>query len=74
MKIKPNNNYKQLKILPVPVPPGYDHPEAPNEALMKHEFTLGLIAPKGSGKTTLICNLLHFYKNYFHDIFVFSPT
>jgi hypothetical protein len=29
---------------------------------------------KGAGKTTLIANLLHFYKGYFNDIFVFSPT
>lgn len=35
---------------------------------------MGLIAPKGSGKTTLIANLLDFYKGYFHDIYVFSPT
>lgn len=63
-----------LKVLPVPVPPGYDHPEPPNDVLMKHEFTIGLIAPKGAGKTTLIANLLYFYKEYFHDIFIFSPT
>jgi len=66
--------HKVLKVLPVPTPPGYDHPEPPNDILMKHEFTIGLIAPKGAGKTTLIANLLHFYKDYFHDIFVFSPT
>lgn len=29
---------------------------------------------KGAGKTTLIGNLLYYYKNYFHDIYVFSPT
>ena len=39
-------NHKVLKILPVPVPPGYDHPEPPNDVLPKHEFTMGLIAPK----------------------------
>ena len=37
---------KVLKVKPVPVPPGYDHPEPPNQVLPKHEFTLGLIAPK----------------------------
>lgn len=41
---------------------------------MQHEFTAGLIAPKGSGKTTLIANLLDFYRGYFHIITVFSPT
>jgi hypothetical protein len=35
---------------------------------------MGIIAPKGSGKTTLIVNLLKFYKNYFHSIVIFSPT
>lgn len=63
-----------LKIKPVPVPKEYDHPEPPHEVLMKHEFTLGIIAPKGAGKTTLIINLLYMYKGLFHDIFVFSPT
>ena len=62
-----------LRVLPVPVPK-IDHPEPPNAVLPKHEFTIGLIAPKGSGKTTLIANLLHFYAGYFNDIFVFSPT
>lgn len=33
-----------------------------------------ILAPKGSGKTTLICNLLMFYKGYFHNIFIFSPS
>ena len=31
-------------------------------------------APKGSGKTTTIINLLEMYKGYFHQIYVFSPT
>ena len=52
----------KLKVEPIPVPRGYIHPPAPDEILPRHEFTLGLIAPKGSGKTTLIANLLKFYK------------
>lgn len=64
----------ELKINPVPVPKGYIHPPAPDERLPRHEFTMGIIAPKGSGKTTLIANLLKFYKGYFHNILVFSPT
>lgn len=64
----------KLKVEPIPVPRGYIHPPAPDEILPRHEFTLGLIAPKGSGKTTLIANLLKFYKGYFHNILVFSPT
>ncbi len=70
-RVKP---YEALKIKPVPVPAGYDHPEAPHPVLPKHEFTLALVAPKGAGKTTLIANLLKQYAGYFNDIFVFSPT
>jgi hypothetical protein len=65
---------KVLVVKPIPVPSQYHHPVPPSEQLPIHEFTLGLIAPKGAGKTTVICNLLHFYKNYFHTILVFSPT
>lgn len=65
---------KDLTVKPIPVPSKFKHPNPSNDALPKHEFTLGLIAPKGAGKTTTICNLLMFYKNYFHNIIVFSPT
>jgi|WetSurMetagenome_2_1015567.scaffolds.fasta_scaffold00451_14 hypothetical protein len=51
------------------------HPDVPfKEVLPQHEFTLGIISPKGAGKTTLIVNLLEFYKKYFETIIVFSPT
>lgn len=63
-----------LEITPVPVPKGYQHPPPKYEQLPTHEFTMGIIAPKGAGKTTMICNLLEFYKGYFHTILVFSPT
>lgn len=67
---------KPLKVKPVPVPKGARHPPPPYGAdiLPVHEFTMGIIAPKGSGKTTVIVNLLDFYKHYFHTIYVFSPT
>lgn len=65
---------KGLKIKPIPVPVGNKHPPAPHQVLPSHEFTMGLIAPKGSGKTTLMCNILQFYKKYFHTIIIFSPT
>jgi hypothetical protein len=64
----------KLEVLPIPVPRGNQHPLPRSEALPKHEFSMGIIAPKGSGKTTVICNLLKFYKGYFHTIIVFSPT
>lgn len=91
-----DKSFKPLKVLPIPVPKGNDHPPIEHPQLMDHEFTLGkdhfykddypqpqllerdfslgLIAPKGCGKTTMICNLLMFYKKYFHTILVFSPT
>lgn len=64
----------KLNIEAVPVPRGYVHPPPPHDVLPKHEFSMGIIAPKGSGKTTLIVNLLKFYRGYFHNIIVFSPT
>ncbi len=66
--------YKKLVVKQIPIPAECDHPEAPNNVLMKHEFSMGIIAPKGAGKTTLICNMLMMYKDYFHDIYIFSPT
>lgn len=65
---------KHLIVKPVPVPNQYKHPLPQADVLPTHEFTMGLIAPKGAGKTTTICNLLNFYKNYFHTILIFSPT
>jgi hypothetical protein len=65
---------KALIVKPVPVPKNSNHPPPPDDVLPKHEFTMGIIAPKGSGKTTVIANLLNFYKGYFHTILIFSPT
>jgi hypothetical protein len=63
-----------LPVKPIPVPLSAQHDPSPHDVLPNHEFSMGLIAPKGAGKTTLICNLLNFYKGYFHSIIVFSPT
>ena len=65
---------RDLTVEAIPVPKDYCHPPPPNDVLPRHEFTMGIVAPKGSGKTTLIANLLNFYKGYFHNIVVFSPT
>jgi hypothetical protein len=35
-----------LEVKPIPVPLGFNHPEAPGDILPRHEFTLGIIAPK----------------------------
>jgi len=52
----------KLTVEAIPTPKGFVHPPAKHDALPKHEFSMGLIAPKGSGKTTVLCNLLKFYK------------
>lgn len=64
----------KLEVKPIPVPLGFNHPDTPGNILPRHEFSCGIIAPKGSGKTTVIANLLKFYKGYFHTILIFSPT
>ncbi len=69
----------ELKVLPVPVEQE-EHPPYPNlnpqslERFPVHEFTMGLISPKGCGKTTLIANILKWTANYFHTIIIMSPT
>jgi hypothetical protein len=71
LKIK----FKVPQIKEIPVPKGNKHP-APKYApiLPTHEFTWGVISPKGAGKTTFIINLLELYKDYFNEIIIFSPT
>lgn len=69
-----HSNKMKLIVKPIPVPKGFIHPPPKNDILPSHEFTMGIIAPKGSGKTTVIANLLDFYTGYFHTILVFSPT
>lgn len=74
MYVSNKNMNRKLVIKEIPLPSGADHPEPPNNALPKHEFSMGFIAPKGSGKTTTLMNLMFFYKKYFHTIVVMSPT
>lgn len=53
----------------------FKHPKVKHPVLPWHEFSMLIVAPKGSGKTNFICNLLlKHYKGYFHQIFVCSPT
>jgi hypothetical protein len=62
-------------IKDIPLDESLKHPTQPYpDILPKHEFTLGLIAPKGQGKTTCIINWILFYKNYFNRIIIMSPT
>lgn len=60
--IKPKNDLKH---------PDVKYPKV----LPQHEFSMLIVAPKGSGKTNFICNLLlKQYKGYFHRVLVCSPT
>lgn len=64
-----------LSIEPIKEPAGAQHPDAPHPNLPKHEFSALMVAPRGSGKTTLVLNLLSkLYAGYFHRVVVFSPT
>jgi len=70
------SNQKQLlKIGNVEPKDKYAHPKVSHQQLPQHPFSMLIVAPKGSGKTNLICHLiLHQYKGYFHRIVVCSPT
>lgn len=66
---------KKLQVRAIPIPVGAQHPNVPHpDILPQHEFTMAVVAPKGSGKTTWICNMLDYYQGYFHNIFIISPT
>lgn len=51
-----------------------DYFEPPHPHLLRGPFSLLEIAPKGSGKTVLLQNMLVWYQNYFDNIFIWSPT
>lgn len=64
-----------LRIVPVDTKGSHKHPKVKHPVLPQHEFSLLIVAPKGSGKTNLICNLLlNHFKGYFHQVWVCSPT
>lgn len=70
-----NKERVSLKIVPIKIDDSLQHPPVKHSVLPQHEFALLIVAPKGSGKTNLICNLiLNHYKGYFHKILVASPT
>lgn len=65
---------KTLDIIPIQIKNEKCHPQL-NPILPQHEFSMLIVAPKGSGKTNFICNLImNHYKGYFHQIWVCSPT
>lgn len=48
-----------------------------NSVIPQHQFSLLLLAPRGSGKTTTLLNLMmnpNFYKGFFNNIYIWSPT
>ncbi len=66
---------KTLKVVEVKPLTDRHHPPMKHSVLPQHEFGLLIVAPPGSGKTNLICNLLlNHFKGYFHDILICSPT
>jgi hypothetical protein len=50
----------------------YIHP--PNPILLPIPFSLMITGTKGSGKTLLTQNIIAWYRPYFDNIFIFSPT
>lgn len=68
-------DHKSLGIVAIKPFHEYSHPPVKHPILPQHEFGLLVVAPPGSGKTNLICNLLlNHYKGYFHEIHICSPT
>src|SRR6476469_4542272 len=64
-----------LKIEKIEHKTQFNHPLVHNKTLPQHPFAILIVAPKGSGKTNFLCNLIiKHYKNYFHRILVSSPT
>lgn len=64
-----------------PVPPGKNikvtELDRVDEYLLKPPFAMGLVAPKGSGKSTIIYNLIsrpEFYYKKFDQVWMLSPT
>ena len=72
---KPSKRARGLEVKQIPIPLGSKHDPVPHsDVLPQHEFSWGIVAPKGAGKTTQLCNVLNYYKGYFHTIIIFSPT
>lgn len=64
-----------LSIEEVVIDKTLQHPPVLHPWLPQHEFSMLIVAPKGSGKTNFVCNmLLKHYKGYFNKVMVCSPT
>ena len=78
-KLEKNEERKdKLKVKTVEVAPMFkikdDYCEAPHPNLLRLPFSLLEVAPKGSGKTVLLHNLIVWYYRMFDTIFIWSPT
>lgn len=72
-----NNKTRNDTLAVVDITPKHvkEHPRMKYDVLPQHEFSMLVIAPKGSGKTNFICNLLlNHMKGYFHAIDICSTT
>lgn len=78
IKLEEKTNKKKKQIKDVIVKPIFkvkdDYCDPPHPNLLRMPFSLLEIAPKGSGKTVLLNNLLTWYHPYFDNIFIWSPT
>jgi len=73
--VKGSKKINVPQVKPIPVPKGNEHPYSKYAPILpRHEFTWGVVSPKGAGKTTFIINMLELYKGYFNEIIIFSPT
>jgi hypothetical protein len=72
-RISKGNTVKKVEVKPL-FEDKDDYFDAPHPNLLRGPFSLLEIAPKGSGKTVLLQNLLMWYEKYFDNIFIFSPT
>ncbi len=69
---------KPKKITSVKIEPVISQAEAsvdaPHDHLLRAPFSLLVIAPKGSGKTTTTINIIKWYDGFFDNRIAFSPT
>ena len=73
---KKKNKMKMIKSVKIEavITTGEAYGLSPHPNLLRPPFSLLIIAPKGSGKTTTTINLLKFYENAFDNRIAFSPT
>ncbi len=75
---KPKKKKKKKKVSSVKIEPVVSNAEAYGEAphpnLLRPPYSMLIVAPKGSGKTTVQINWEKFYEDTFDNRIAFSPT